>query len=113
MIGVKILLLIGFTIIELAATVVFTLKTTADALELSDTIIKSLCESVHDGLFDIGDIYFFPFNKTRLHNYTLFGKILFISVWIIFFGFPFICSIILSFIALILINIFMKICYKD
>ena len=109
-------LIIVYIIVEFAATVVFTLKTTVDTLELlepSDSIIKSLYESVRNGLFDFGDSYCFPFNKTRLHKYTLFGKILFISVWIIIFGIPFIFSIILSFIVLILIIIFRKACYKD
>lgn len=113
MINISVAILEGlYVAIELSLGVIFTIHTVSDALDLSDTFIKSLYESIYNGLFDISDTYIFPLNKYRLHEYTLFGKILFMTLWVIIFGIPFIFSIILSFIVLFLIKIFRKSCYK-
>ena len=104
-------LLLIYIIIELIILVIFTVKTISVAFGY-ETAIKAYFHSIYDGLFSYDDSYIFPLNEGRIYDYTTFGKAFFMIGWILLFGIPFICSIILSFVILFVLCIIDRTCFK-
>ena len=77
--------------------------TTRNLKEFFHTIIEAL-------LYDT--TYIFPLSTCYRYKYTLFGKILFTIIWILFLFIPFILSIIFAFIAWIGYKLIKATCYK-
>ena len=77
--------------------------TTRNLKEFFHTILEAL-------LYDT--TYHFPLSTCDRHKYTLFGKILFTIIWILFLFIPFILSIIFAFIAWISRKVIIATCYK-
>ena len=77
--------------------------TTRNLKEFFHTILEAL-------LYDT--TYHFPLSTCYRHKYTLFGKILFTIIWILFLFIPFILSIIFAFIAWIARKAIIAACYK-
>ena len=104
-------LLLIYIIIELIILVVFTVKTISVAFGY-ETAIKAYFHSIYDGLFSYDDSYIFPLNEKRIRDFTAFGKVLFMIGWILIFGIPFICNIILAFVILFVLCIIDRTCFK-
>lgn len=77
--------------------------TTRNLKEFFHTIIEALL---------YGTTYNFPLSTCYRYKYTLFGKILFTIIWILFLFIPFILSIIFAFIAWIGYKFIKATCYK-
>ena len=78
--------------------------TTRNLKEFFHTILEAL-------LYDT--TYHFPLSTCVRYKYTLFGKILFTIIWILFLFIPFILSIIFAFIAWIGRKVIIATCYKS
>lgn len=78
--------------------------TTRNLKEFFHTILEAL-------LYDT--TYHFPLSTCVRYKYTLFGKILFTIIWILFIFIPFILSIIFAFIAWIGRKVIIATCYKS
>ena len=77
--------------------------TTRNLKEFFHTILEAL-------LYDT--TYHFPLSTCDRYKYTLFGKILFTIIWVVFLFIPFILSIIFAFIVWIGRKVIMATCYK-
>ena len=77
--------------------------TTRNLKEFFHTILEAL-------LYDT--TYHFPLSTCDRYKYTLFGKILFTIIWVLFLFIPFILSIIFAFIIWIGRKAIIAACYK-
>ena len=77
--------------------------TTRNLKEFFHTILEAL-------LYDT--TYHFPLSTCVRYKYTLFGKILFTIIWVLFLFIPFILSIIFALITWITRKVIMATCYK-
>ena len=77
--------------------------TTRNLKEFFHTILEAL-------LYDT--TYHFPLSTDVQYKYTLFGKILFTIIWVLFLFIPFILSIIFAFIIWIARKAIIASCYK-
>ena len=100
-----------YGIIEILILVPFTVKTISVSFNY-ETSIKAYIHSIHDGLYLYDDSYIFPLNEKRINDFTKFGKAFFMTWWILLFGIPFICSIILAFVVLFVLCIIDRTCFK-
>lgn len=100
-----------YVIIEILILAPFTVKTISVAFDY-ETSIKAYIHSIHDGLYSYDDSYIFPLNEKRANDFTKFGKAFFMVWWILLFGIPFICSIILAFVVLFVLCIIDRTCFK-
>lgn len=98
-----VVILIGFGLILAADLTTNDIYTTRNLKEFFHTILEAL-------LYDT--TYHFPLSTCDRHKYTLFGKILFTIIWILFLFIPFILSIIFAFIAWIGRKVIIATCYK-
>lgn len=104
-------LLTFYFIIEIISLVAFIVNTISVAFNY-ETSIKAYFHSIYDGLFSCDDSYIFPLNEKRFYDFTTFGKVSFMIGWILIFGAPFICSIILAFVVLFVLCIIDRTCFK-
>ena len=104
-------LLTIYFIIEVISLVAFIVNTISVAFNY-ETSIKAYFHSIYDGLFSYDDSYLFPLNEGRIYDYTTFGKAFFMIGWILLFGIPFICNIILAFVILFVLCIIDRTCFK-
>lgn len=100
-----------YIIIEIISLGAFTVNTISISFEY-ETTIKAYFHSIYDGLFSYDDSYIFPLNEKRIRDFTAFGKVLFMIGWILIFGIPFICNIILAFVILFVLCIIDRTCFK-
>lgn len=100
-----------YIIIEIISLGAFTVNTISISFEY-ETTIKAYFNSIYDGLFSYDDSYIFPLNEKRIRDFTAFGKVLFMIGWILIFGIPFICNIILAFVILFVLCIIDRTCFK-
>ena len=100
-----------YVIIEIISLGAFTVNTISISFEY-ETTIKAYIHSIHDGLYSYDDSYIFPLNEKRVNDFTKFGKAFFMVWWILLFGIPFICSIILAFVVLFVLCIIDRTCFK-
>ena len=99
-----VVILIGLGLILAVDLTTNDIYTTRKLKEFFHTILEAL-------LYDT--TYHFPLSTCYRHKYTLFGKILFTIIWILFLFIPFILSIIFAFIAWIGRKVIIATCYKS
>ena len=114
------LLMITFAlygIMEIIITCIFINNILSDVIISDDELyhnksyIKLYLEYIYDELI-YEDTFNFPLSTCVRYKYTLFGKILFTIIWILFLFIPFILSIIFAFIAWIARKAIIAACYK-
>ena len=98
-----VVILIGFGLILAADLTTNDIYTTRNLKEFFHTILEAL-------LYDT--TYNFPLSTCVRYKYTLFGKILFTIIWVLFLFIPFILSIIFAFIVWIGRKAIIAACYK-
>ena len=98
-----VVIIIGCGLILAADLTTNDIYTTRNLKEFFHTILEAL-------LYDT--TYHFPLSTCDRYKYTLFGKILFTIIWILFLFIPFILSIIFAFIAWIGRKVIIATCYK-
>ena len=99
-----VVIMIGCGLILAADLTTNDIYTTRNLKEFFHTILEAL-------LYDT--TYNFPLSICVRYKYTLFGKILFTIIWILFLFIPFILSIIFAFIAWIGRKVIIATCYKS
>ena len=99
-----VVIMIGCGLILAADLTTNDIYTTRNLKEFFHTILEAL-------LYDT--TYHFPLSTCVRYKYTLFGKILFTIIWILFLFIPFILSIIFAFIAWIGRKVIIATCYKS
>ena len=98
-----VVIIIGFGLILAADLTTNDIYTTRNLKEFFHTILEAL-------LYDT--TYHFPLSTCVRYKYTLFGKILFTIIWVLFLFIPFILSIIFALITWITRKVIMATCYK-
>ena len=98
-----VVIIIGCGLILAADLTTNDIYTTRKLKEFFHTILEAL-------LYDT--TYHFPLSTCYRHKYTLFGKILFTIIWVLFLFIPFILSIIFALITWITRKVIMATCYK-
>ena len=99
-----VVIMIGCGLILAADLTTNDIYTTRNLKEFFHTILEAL-------LYDT--TYHFPLSTCVRYKYTLFGKILFTIIWVLFLFIPFILSIIFAFIAWIGRKVIIATCYKS
>ena len=98
-----VVIMIGCGLILAADLTTNDIYTTRNLKEFFHTILEAL-------LYDT--TYHFPLSTCVRYKYTLFGKILFTIIWVLFLFIPFILSIIFALITWITRKVIMATCYK-